>query len=105
MSTNTLSLKALSTLRMVVGVSCVLLPRQAGALWGVPLAAGPESVLFGRMVGVRDFVLGAYLWRRAGELEKANTHASGSQLGVRGALLNKSAVSEDGRIPGAAAGV
>jgi len=86
-------LKALSTLRMLVGASCLFIPRQAGALWGVPVAAGGEAVLFGRMVGVRDFVLGAYLWRRIGEVEKSKANmlegsGSGGQ-GVRTGLLNK----------------
>ncbi|KAJ9603531.1 hypothetical protein H2200_011717 [Cladophialophora chaetospira] len=67
---STISLKSLASLRMVVGASCLLIPRQAGAIWGVPLAAGGESVLFGRMVGIRDFVLGAYLWKRTAEGEK-----------------------------------
>lgn len=76
-----LSLKALSSLRMLIGASCVLVPRQAGAIWGVPLAAGPESVLFGRMVGVRDFVLGAYLWKRVRDYEKNASALGGGGLG------------------------
>ncbi len=98
MSTSTVPLKALSAARMVVGASCLLIPRQAGLMWGVPLAAGGESLLFTRMAGVRDFVIGAYLWRRVGEVDKARKLvADGS---TRESLLNKSGSAENGRLAG-----
>jgi hypothetical protein len=50
-------------------------------MFGVPLAPGPESVLFGRLTGIRDFVLGAYLWKRTGELEAARKQ-QGARLGL-----------------------
>ncbi|KIW68959.1 hypothetical protein PV04_04870 [Phialophora macrospora] len=84
-----LSLKTLSALRMAVGASCLLIPRHAGAMWGVPLAAGGESALFGRMVGVRDFVLGAYLWRRVGDVERATKTTADAPF--RESLLRKPA--------------
>ncbi|OAP65602.1 hypothetical protein AYL99_01574 [Fonsecaea erecta] len=58
------TLKTLAALRMLIGASCLLVPRPAGMLFGLPLAPGPEGVLLGRMTGVRDLVLGAYLWKR-----------------------------------------
>lgn len=84
-----LPLKTLSALRMVIGTSCLLIPRQAGAIWGVPLAAGPESVLFARMAGIRDFVLGAYLWKRTGDVEKVRKIGAQEGMGVRTGLLGK----------------
>ncbi|OAL39612.1 hypothetical protein AYO20_01009 [Fonsecaea nubica] len=65
-----LTLKTLSALRVLIGATCLLVPRPAGTLFGIPLAPGPEGVLLGRMVGVRDVVLGAYLWKRVRGLEQ-----------------------------------
>ncbi|EXJ73863.1 uncharacterized protein A1O5_03625 [Cladophialophora psammophila CBS 110553] len=69
-SAHNISLRTLSALRMLVGASCLLVPRQAGVLFGIPLAPGAaEAVLLGRMTGVRDLVLGAYLWKRVRECD------------------------------------
>ncbi|KAH0846001.1 hypothetical protein FOPE_12464 [Fonsecaea pedrosoi] len=65
-----LTLKTLSALRVLIGATCLLVPRPAGTLFGIPLAPGPEGVLLGRMVGVRDVVLGAYLWKRVRGVEQ-----------------------------------
>ena len=78
----------MALLRMVVGASCVLVPRPAGIFWGVPLAAGAESLHYARMFGVRDFILGAYLWKRLGDSERARARQG---TDVTKGLLNKSA--------------
>ncbi|KIW76377.1 hypothetical protein Z517_11123 [Fonsecaea pedrosoi CBS 271.37] len=74
-----LTLKTLSALRVLIGATCLLVPRPAGTLFGIPLAPGPEGVLLGRMVGVRDVVLGAYLWKRVRgvEQEQQQQHEDG----------------------------
>ncbi|KIX95310.1 uncharacterized protein Z520_08827 [Fonsecaea multimorphosa CBS 102226] len=73
-----MTLKTLAALRMLVGGACLLVPRHAGLLFGIPLGTGPEGVLLGRMAGVRDIVLGAYLWKRVrGWEEVANNKADG----------------------------
>ena len=43
----------------------LLLPQQASAFYGLPIA--PESKLMGRLFGVRDLVLGLLLWTSRGE--------------------------------------
>jgi len=69
-----LSLKTLSVLRMLVGTSCLLIPRQIGPLVGVPIV--PESMVLGRMLGIRDFVLGAYLWKTIRDWEASKLPGS-----------------------------
>ncbi|KIX00620.1 uncharacterized protein Z518_09685 [Rhinocladiella mackenziei CBS 650.93] len=80
-----ISLKALSVLRMLVGTSCLVIPRQIGPLVGVSVA--PEAVVFARLVGIRDFVLGAYLWKRVREWEAAQT--VGGTESQRAPLIHK----------------
>ncbi|KIW27770.1 uncharacterized protein PV07_07478 [Cladophialophora immunda] len=77
-----ITLKTLSALRVLIGASCLLVPRHAGMLFGIPLAPGPEGVLLGRMTGVRDIVLGAYLWKTVRgweEVAKGDAGADGSR--------------------------
>ncbi|KIW89597.1 uncharacterized protein Z519_09753 [Cladophialophora bantiana CBS 173.52] len=86
-SAHNIPLKTLSALRMLVGASCLLVPRQAGVLFGIPLApGGAEAVLLGRMTGVRDLVLGAYLWKRVrecdGEVGKKNEKEGEEETGT-----------------------
>lgn len=82
-----LSLRVLSTMRLIVGTSCICIPRQVGPLVGVPIV--PESMILSRMVGIRDFVLGAYLWKRTSEWERVAAASSASGVGVDAPLLTK----------------
>jgi hypothetical protein len=88
---STLPLRALSALRIAVGFSSLLLPRQSSLLFGVPLStAGSEALLYGRLFGIRDLVIGAYLWKRlnALELARSNTANIKAQDGVTKPLIN-----------------
>jgi len=58
---SSLTLKTLSILRMLVGSSTLLLPRQIAPVFGIPIS--PEATIIARLFGIRDFVLGAYLWK------------------------------------------
>ena len=89
-----LSLKTLSALRMVVGTSCLLVPRQAGPLFGVVVS--PESMILGRMTGIRDLVLGAYLWKRVRDWEEAKIRPEIGIIGHRQPLIPKIFSPEDG---------
>lgn len=54
-------IKTLSVLRMIIGSSSLLLPRQIGPVFGVPIS--PDGTIIARLLGIREFVLGAYLWK------------------------------------------
>ena len=57
----------LAALRIAVGGSTLVLPLQASALFGVPMA--PENKIMARLFGIRDLVLGVLLWTSRGESE------------------------------------
>jgi len=78
---SSLSLKTLSTLRMLVGSSILILPRQIGPVFGIHIS--PEATIIARLFGIRDFVLGAYLWKAVRDWAKVRgrgTHTTSRSL-------------------------
>lgn len=84
-------LKTISILRMVAGVSTLIVPRHVGPLFGLPLA--PEASVFVRLFGARDFVIGAYLWKTVRDWDisqgssRQDGDGGGDGDGVRDGLL------------------
>lgn len=55
------AIKTFSILRMFVGTTSLLFPRQFGPVFGVSIS--PEGTIIARLLGIREFVVGAYLWK------------------------------------------
>lgn len=70
---------------MAAGVTSLIVPRQVGPLFGVPMA--PEASILARLFGSRDLVLGAYLWKTVREWD-ASRHQSQDEGGARDGLLS-----------------
>jgi hypothetical protein len=57
---SSLSLKTLSTLRMLTGLALLTVPRLAATAFFVPYQ--PSLALYSRLTGIRDFAVGALLY-------------------------------------------
>ena len=72
MSTSKVGLRALATGRTIVGSSMLLMPLQAGPLFGVPLNS--SAAVLGRLFGIRDLLMAIYLWRATNAYLQESTH-------------------------------
>jgi hypothetical protein len=98
---STLFLKTISALRIAAGLTSLIVPRQIGPLFGVPMA--PEASILARLFGSRDLVLGAYLWKTVSEWD-ATRRQSQDEGGVRDVLLSRNTTTVQGsNAPGVSA--
>lgn len=73
-----LSLRALATARILVGSSTLLLPSQSAWIFGLSpsisaAASAPGLSALARLFGVRDMVMGGYLWTSLSGLESSTS--------------------------------
>jgi hypothetical protein len=74
-----LPLYFLSATRILVGASTLLLPSISGELFGIPSNA--ESLIIARLFGVRDLVIGAYLWTSLGNVSSSTSQTESDDAG------------------------
>jgi hypothetical protein len=80
-SLNTLAngcISFLSIARILVGSSMLFAPRLAGQLFGVPIA--PETNVVARLFGVRELVIGAFLWSGRGNISRTAAKADAAKI-------------------------
>jgi len=68
----------ISVARILAGSSALLTPQLAGQLYGIAIM--PEANIVARLFGVRDLVIGAFLWSSRSNLSRAIAKADGAKI-------------------------